>query len=127
MWRMVWVTTPDGKYRIVVGQEWEYREDLARDIVLSQLTPWLIASPVILLMLVWLVSRALAPLHKLARQLRSRKPDDASELPTQTCRKKCVLWSWHLINYLPAPGNLCSASGALPRMPHMNYAARSPH
>ena len=84
MWRMVWVTTPDGKYRIVVGQEWEYRLDLARDIVLSQLTPWLIASPMILLMLVWLVSRALSPLHKLALQLRSRKPDDASELPTQT-------------------------------------------
>lgn len=84
MWRMVWVTTPDGKYRIVVGQEWEYREDLARDIVLSQLTPWLIASPIILLLLVWLVSRALSPLHKLARQLRNRKPDDASELPTAT-------------------------------------------
>lgn len=84
MWRLVWVTTPDGKYRIVVGQEWEYREDLALNIVLSQLTPWLIALPVILLMLVWLVSRALTPLHKLAWQLRNRKPDDASELPTQT-------------------------------------------
>lgn len=84
MWRMVWVTTPDGKYRIVVGQEWEYREDLALDVVLSQLTPWLVALPLILLMLVWLVSRALAPLHKLAHQLRNRKPDDASELPTQT-------------------------------------------
>ncbi|MCP2002984.1 UNVERIFIED_ORG: two-component system sensor histidine kinase QseC [Buttiauxella agrestis ATCC 33320] len=84
MWRMVWVTTPDGKYRIVVGQEWEYREDLALDIVLSQITPWLIALPLILLLLVWLVSRALAPLHKLANQLRTRKPDDDRELPTQT-------------------------------------------
>ncbi|TNV21035.1 two-component system sensor histidine kinase QseC [Buttiauxella sp. B2] len=84
LWRMVWVTTPDGKYRIVVGQEWEYREDLALDIVLSQLTPWLVTLPLILLMLVWLVSRALAPLHKLAYQLRNRKPDDTSELPTQT-------------------------------------------
>jgi two-component system sensor histidine kinase QseC len=84
MWRMVWVTTPDGKYRIVVGQEWEYREDLALDIVLSQITPWLIALPLILLLLVWLVSRALAPLHKLANQLRTRKPDDDREIPTQT-------------------------------------------
>jgi two-component system sensor histidine kinase QseC len=83
VWRMVWITTPDGKYRIVVGQEWEYREDLALDVVLSQLTPWLVALPLILLMLVWLVSQALAPLHKLAYQLRSRKPDDASELPAQ--------------------------------------------
>ncbi len=28
-WRFVWMTSPDGKYRIVVGQEWEYREDMA--------------------------------------------------------------------------------------------------
>jgi len=83
-WRMVWVTTPDGKHRIVVGQEWEYREDLALDIVFSQLTPWLIALPLILLLLVWLVSRALAPLHKLANQLRTRKPDDDSEIPSQS-------------------------------------------
>ncbi|MGB7803317.1 quorum sensing histidine kinase QseC [Buttiauxella sp.] len=83
-WRMVWVTTPDGKHRIVVGQEWEYREDLALDIVFSQLTPWLIALPLILLLLVWLVSRALAPLHKLANQLRTRKADDDSEIPSQS-------------------------------------------
>lgn len=27
------MTSPDGKYRIVVGQEWEYREDMALAIV----------------------------------------------------------------------------------------------
>ncbi|MCT4702623.1 two-component system sensor histidine kinase QseC [Enterobacteriaceae bacterium H20N1] len=82
-WRLVWLTTPDGRYRIVVGQEREYREDMALDIVTSQLLPWLIALPLMLLLLVWLVSRALAPLHKLAAQLRQRSPDDARKLETQ--------------------------------------------
>ncbi len=31
------MTSPDGKYRIVVGQEWEYREDMALAIVAGQL------------------------------------------------------------------------------------------
>ena len=81
-WRLVWLTTPDGRYRIVVGQEREYRDDMALDIVASQLVPWLIALPLMLLLLVWLVSRALAPLHKLAARLRQRSPDDARKLET---------------------------------------------
>lgn len=83
-WRLVWLTTPDGRYRIVVGQEEDYREELAMDMVTSQLLPWLIAAPLMLLMLFWLVNRALSPLHQLATQLRQRSPDDAKELETQS-------------------------------------------
>ncbi|WP_435946250.1 quorum sensing histidine kinase QseC [Dryocola sp. BD586] len=82
-WRLLWLTTPDGRYRIVVGQEKEYREDMALDIVASQLAPWLIALPLMLLLLAWLVSRALAPVHQLAAQLRRRSPDDAGRLETR--------------------------------------------
>ncbi|MGU3489738.1 two-component system sensor histidine kinase QseC, partial [Enterobacter bugandensis] len=39
-WRFLWITTADEKYRIVVGQEWDYRQEMALDIVTSQLTPW---------------------------------------------------------------------------------------
>ena len=28
-WRFLWLTSPNGKYRVVVGQEWEYRQDMA--------------------------------------------------------------------------------------------------
>ncbi|WP_202304219.1 quorum sensing histidine kinase QseC [Dryocola clanedunensis] len=81
-WRLLWLTTPEGKYRIVVGQEWDYRQEMAQDIVASQLLPWLIALPLMVLLLVWLVSRALAPLHELAAQLGRRAPDEASQLET---------------------------------------------
>ncbi|MFL7888042.1 quorum sensing histidine kinase QseC [Enterobacter pseudoroggenkampii] len=82
-WRFLWLTSPDGKYRVVVGQEWEYRQDMALDVVSSQLTPWLVALPVMLLLLVLLLSRELRPLKKLAQTLRSRSPDATDNLPTE--------------------------------------------
>ena len=36
-WRFLWLTTADGRYRIAVG-EWDYRREMAMDIVTSQLT-----------------------------------------------------------------------------------------
>ncbi|MGO3413955.1 MAG: quorum sensing histidine kinase QseC [Kluyvera intermedia] len=81
-WRFLWLTTADKKYRIVVGQEWDYRREMALDIITSQLTPWLIALPVMFLLLILLLSRELAPLKKLTRTLRLRDPDANDPLDT---------------------------------------------
>ncbi|KDS02313.1 sensor protein QseC [Salmonella enterica subsp. enterica serovar Heidelberg str. RI-11-014316] len=64
LWRFLWLNSADGKYRIVVGQEWDYREDMALAIVAAQLTPWLIALPFMLLILLLLLHRELRPLEK---------------------------------------------------------------
>ncbi|PNF09430.1 two-component system sensor histidine kinase QseC [Enterobacter cancerogenus] len=82
-WRFVWLTSSDGKYRVVVGQEAEYRQEMALDVVSSQLTPWLVALPVMLLLLIVMLSRELKPLKKLAQTLRSRSPDATDTLSTQ--------------------------------------------
>lgn len=81
-WRFLWLTTADKKYRIVVGQEWDYRKEMALDIITSQLTPWLIALPVTFLLLILLISRELAPLKKITRTLRQRHPDSGEPLDT---------------------------------------------
>ena len=81
-WRFLWLTTADGKYRIVVGQEWDYRQEMALDIVTSQLTPWLVALPLMVLLLILLLSRELAPLKKLARTLQHRTPGSDELLST---------------------------------------------
>ncbi|HCR59261.1 MAG TPA: two-component system sensor histidine kinase QseC, partial [Raoultella sp.] len=73
-WRFLQLTTADGRYRIVVGQEWDYRREMALDIVTSQLTPWLVALPLMFLLLIVLLSRELAPLKRLARTLRLLAP-----------------------------------------------------
>jgi two-component system, OmpR family, sensor histidine kinase QseC len=81
-WRFLWITTADGKHRIVVGQEWDYRQEMALDIVTSQLTPWLVALPLMVLLLIVLLSRELAPLKKMARALRQRTPGSDEQLST---------------------------------------------
>lgn len=72
------MTSPDGKYRIVVGQEWEYREDMALAIVAGH--PWLVALPIMLIIMMVLLGRELAPLNKLALALRMRDPDSEKPL-----------------------------------------------
>lgn len=79
-WRFLWLTTRDGRHRIAVGQEWDYRREMALDIVTSQLTPWLVALPLMFLLLIVLLSRELAPLKKLANTLRARAPDSDETL-----------------------------------------------
>lgn len=81
-WRFIWLTSADGKYRIVVGQEWEYREEMALGIVLAQLVPWLVALPLMLLILLFALGRELKPLQKIAAALRLRDPESAQPLDT---------------------------------------------
>ncbi|MCL2893857.1 quorum sensing histidine kinase QseC [Brenneria tiliae] len=81
-WRMVWLATVDNRYVVVVGQEWEYRQDMALGLVKTNLLPWLFALPVMLLLMFWLVSRELSPLKRLATQLRRRPPEDDAPLDT---------------------------------------------
>lgn len=79
-WRFVWLTTPDGQHRIVVGQEWEYRDDMATALVASSIVPWLIALPLMLLLLLGLVWRELRPLKQITQLLAKRAPDDDTPL-----------------------------------------------
>lgn len=99
LWRLVWLTTPDGHYRIVVGQEWEYRDDLALDIVSSQLMPWLIILTLMLLLLIGLVSYELRPLRKMAHELLHRAPDDSQPLETKSLPQE-VLPFINALNHL---------------------------
>ncbi|MEN5284155.1 quorum sensing histidine kinase QseC [Serratia marcescens] len=79
-WRLLWLTSPDGRYRIVVGQEWDYRRDMALGMVTGQLVPWLATLPVLMLLIALMVGRELRPLRTVAAGLRRRAPDDATPL-----------------------------------------------
>ncbi len=83
-WRFVWLKSQDGRYIIAVGQEWEYRQEMATDIMVAQFMPWLIALPIMLLLFLWLLTRALRPLKDVATQLYHRKPDELT--PVQVTR-----------------------------------------
>ena len=82
LWRIVWLNTPDRQYVVAVGQEWEYRDEMTTDVVQSTLLPWLFALPVMIVLLLWLLHRELAPLKQIAHQLQQRSPEDDSALNT---------------------------------------------
>ncbi|MGD9426489.1 quorum sensing histidine kinase QseC [Pantoea sp. NSTU24] len=87
-WRFVWLTTPDRQFRVVVGQEVEYRDDMTQDLMRASVLPWLIALPFMLLLLIALVWSELRPLKTLARQLAQRAPDDDTPLQADRVPKE---------------------------------------
>lgn len=80
VWRIVRLNSTDGRHVIAVGQELEYRHDMAFDLLGKQIMPWLLLLPVLLIGLFMLLSRELAPLHAIADELRARNPESTAPL-----------------------------------------------
>lgn len=81
-WRVLWLDSLGGSFRVVVGQELDYRLDMSLDLLENQLAPWLIALPIMLIGVLWLVYRELRPLREVTRNLNKRNPGDTVELAT---------------------------------------------
>lgn len=79
-WRIVWLPSSDGKHLIAVGQEEEFRNEAALDLIEETLLPWALGLGLILLCTVWMVHRELKPLKQIADNLEKRSADDFSPL-----------------------------------------------
>ncbi len=79
-WRIVWVDSADNKYVIAVGQELEYREEVALDMLEEFLLPWLLGLFLLLLVIIYFVGREFASFKRLAQDLDKRSADDLSPL-----------------------------------------------
>ena len=51
-WRLVWLKSADGNYNIAVGQELEYREDMAWDVLEEFMVPWAAGLITLLVMMI---------------------------------------------------------------------------
>jgi two-component system sensor histidine kinase QseC len=60
---------------------------MALSILTAQLTPWLVALPLMLLILVVMLSRELRPLKKLAQALRWRARNQKSRSTRKVCQR----------------------------------------
>ena len=80
LWRIVWLTAADGERLVAVGQELDYREDMAFDMLQRQLVPWILFLPVVAGGMLWMLSRELAPLRSVARKLESRAAEQTNAL-----------------------------------------------
>jgi two-component system sensor histidine kinase QseC len=82
-WRVYYLQASRGAWRVAAGQRVKERGALVRALVVSQLLPWLLVLPVLLLAMAWAVRRALAPVHALAVELQGRNADDLRPLPSE--------------------------------------------
>lgn len=79
-WRVYYLQAFDGRTLVAAGQLIEEREELAYDLTLSQLLPWLAMLPVLLAAMAWAVRRALMPVEQLSAELRRRGADELQPL-----------------------------------------------
>ncbi|MEF7612627.1 ATP-binding protein [Aquincola sp. MAHUQ-54] len=79
-WRIYYLQSSDGSRLVAAGQRVYERDEVVAGLTLSQLVPWLLMMPVLLVVMAWAVRRALAPVHALADDLKSRAADDLAPL-----------------------------------------------
>ena len=80
-WRVYYLQSQDGEWLVAAGQHGDERDELVRDLVGSQLLPWLLVLPVLLLAMAWAVRRALQPVRSLTAELQGRSADDLRPVP----------------------------------------------
>lgn len=87
-WRIIQVPSLKGNYTIAVGQELEFRNDAALEMVEESLLPWLAGLGILMLATTGLAALAFRPLKKISRDLGDREagnltPLDDSSLPPE--------------------------------------------
>lgn len=89
-WRIFWQPIGDGKLRLAVGQELDYREDLINKMVFGQMWSWFASLPLLLALIIWLISRELRTLKQVSAQLRQRKPEDQAVISCENLPKEIL-------------------------------------
>lgn len=75
-WRVYYLQSFDGAWLVAAGQKAYEREELAFDITLGQVLPWLAMLPLLLVAMAWAVRRALSPVRQLSDEIASRGADE---------------------------------------------------
>lgn len=79
-WHTVWINSADKRFVIAVGQELEYRDEVALDMAEEFLWPWLGGLLFLLAAVIFFIGREFAPLRRMAAEIAVRNPDDLSPL-----------------------------------------------
>ncbi|MCW5668316.1 MAG: sensor histidine kinase N-terminal domain-containing protein [Hydrogenophaga sp.] len=80
-WRIYYLQSTSGQWLVAVGQGAYERDEVVFALVASQVLPWLLVLPLLLLAMAWAVRRALAPIHALTGDLHTRDGGDLAPLP----------------------------------------------
>ena len=78
-WRVYYLRS-GGKWRVAVGQATNERSEVLRDLLASQLLPWLLMLPVLLAVIAAAVRRGLQPVREIVREVQQRRADSLAPL-----------------------------------------------
>ena len=98
-WRVYVLDVPDSSNRVVISEREDVRGELIRAVALRTLLPDLIGLPLLTALLWWSIGWGLAPLSRMAEQIRNRDPHNLQPLTLS-----------------PLPQELDTISGALNRL-----------
>ncbi len=79
-WRF-YVAKGDNGYVVLAAHDLHIHQELASQIALSNMSPYLLAVPILAVLLLLAIRRGLKPLHALAADLSARDPQRLDELP----------------------------------------------
>lgn len=79
-WRVYYLPSADGRV-VATAQKLYERDEMVFNLTASQIGPWLLVLPALLLAMAWAVRRALAPVRELSGELRRRRADDLAAVP----------------------------------------------
>ena len=99
LWRIIWIPSVNGEHIVAVGQEKSYRDNMALDMLYRQVHPWAVLFPVLIIGLLWMLSRELAPLRVVTSSLKTRDAQDTTPLDTKNIPSE-VLPLVHALNSL---------------------------
>jgi two-component system OmpR family sensor kinase len=95
-WRLL-IKTFANDARIVIGQQTEVRDEIARASALNTLVPLIILIPLLLLWVAYLIRQVFAPLKKMAVQLNQSTDENLALLPDDNLATEIVplIICWH--------------------------------
>lgn len=76
LWRVYYLRSLAGDWLVAAGQKAYERDELVFSLTASQVVPWLLVLPLLLLIMAWAVRRALAPVRQLTSELQGRRAED---------------------------------------------------
>jgi len=82
-WRVYYLQSSAGEWLVAAGQKVEERDELVLGLTVSQLAPWLLVLPLLLLAMAWAVRRSLQPLEAMSSELKRRGPEELQPLSEQ--------------------------------------------
>ncbi|WP_295849829.1 ATP-binding protein [uncultured Xylophilus sp.] len=83
-WRIYYLQSLDGRWQVAAGQAAYERDELIYGLMVSQVAPWFVVLPFLLVLMAWAVRRALSPIGTLTADLASRSADDLQPIPVQS-------------------------------------------